>query len=105
MKKEDVKVTVETGVLTIAGPTNTDGGPITLTSAGGIVVAGALGDANTGDMTLNASANNVTFNTNLTVNTGQTVTLTDGNFPGLPNQTTTFPQLMTVDYVRVFVKG
>src|SRR5439155_766891 len=79
------------GLLTVSGPVNTDGGAVTLTapgSGGGVRVNAALGDANTGDITLDAGANDVIFNTAFSTRAGQTASITDGNFADLAAATT-----------------
>jgi hypothetical protein len=80
-------LSTEAGILTIGGA-NTDGAPITLTGAGGVIVSGALADANSGDTTVTATAGDVVVNGNLTVNAGQTVTLAEGNSAALGPVTT-----------------
>src|SRR5262249_22562080 len=82
----DLQLTTSSGKITVARPTNTDGGPITITAngfSGGVVVNAPLGDANTGDITLDAGTNDVVFNTALTVQANRTITLIDGNLAQL----------------------
>jgi fibronectin-binding autotransporter adhesin len=76
-------LSTEAGILTIGGATHTDGGPVNLTGAGGVIVNGVLGDANSGDVTVTANAGDVVVNANLTVNSGRTVTLAEGNSTAL----------------------
>jgi hypothetical protein len=87
----DLNLTSTSGILTISGPTNTDGGAINLTdtgTGGGIAINSALGDSNSGAINLNSGSNNIAFNSAFTVNVGQTATLTSNN-PVILGVTTT----------------
>ncbi len=100
----DLAVASTAGVLTVAGATATDGGTLTLTASGtggGVVVNAALGDANTGAITVDAGTGDVTFNTALTVPAGQTVTLVDGNGAELGVTTTVAGTIVAANGVVV----
>ncbi|MBX7106065.1 MAG: autotransporter-associated beta strand repeat-containing protein [Gemmataceae bacterium] len=78
------------GILTIVGPTNTDSSTLTLSSSGiggGIVVNAALGDANTGNATLDAGANNVTLTSKWTIPAATTNTIISGAIADLGTST------------------
>jgi hypothetical protein len=100
----DLNVTSTAGALTVSGPVNTDGGAINLTAngaGGGIQVNAALGDANSGNISLNAGTNHVAINTAFTVNAGQTDTLTDGSYAALGAATTNNGTIVAANGVRV----
>jgi hypothetical protein len=100
----DLNLASITGLLTVSGATNTDAGNITLTSSGtggGIRVNAALGDSNTGNMTLDVGTNNVIFNTAFTTLVGQTVTMNDGNGVDLGVTTTNNGTIVAANGVKV----
>ena len=84
-----VQLTTTVGVLTLGGPVNSDGGPsatvgtITLTGAAGVAINGLLGDANSGNITINGGTANIVFTTPLAVG-ADLFSLTSPTSPLLP---------------------
>ena len=104
----DLNLTSTNGVLVVSGPVDTDGGAINLAATGtggGIQVNAALGDANSGNIALNAGANHVSVNTALTVNAGQTLTITDGSFASLNGNTVNNGTIVAANGVKVGTGG
>lgn len=80
-----------TGQLILSKAAQTDGGTISLTSTGaggGVVINAALGDANTGNITIDAGTNGIVFNTSYTVQAGTTTTFISGTPVNLGISTT-----------------
>ncbi|WP_020473898.1 Ig-like domain-containing protein, partial [Zavarzinella formosa] len=68
------------GTLTVVGPiTSVNSGAVSLTGTGGVVINAALGDANTGNLTINAGSNPATLNTSLTLSPTQALSVTAAN--------------------------
>ncbi|MEI6234807.1 MAG: autotransporter-associated beta strand repeat-containing protein, partial [Planctomycetota bacterium] len=72
-----LNLTTTSGILTIAGATNTgNNAALNLTGAGGVIINGVLNNSTTGPITINAGTNTAILNSTLMVNTNQTLTVT-----------------------------
>ena len=78
-----INLATAAGPLTVAGPvTTTNAGAVTLTSAGangGVVINAPIGDANTGNIIVNAGANPATLNVTQTLLPTTTLAVTAAN--------------------------
>lgn len=81
-----LRLATSSGPLTIVGPTSTNGGAMTLSAigaSGGVFVNAPLGDADTGNVDINAGSNSVAFTSTWFIPAGTTNSIVAGSIADL----------------------